>query len=49
MEIPVYSVDAQLNEKVSLWEGDITTLEIDAIVNAGEQEYHNPHPLVNKY
>ena len=24
-----------LNEKISLWQGDITTLEIDAIVNAG--------------
>lgn len=45
MENPVYSVDAKLNEKVSLWEGDITTLEIDAIVNAGEREYHSPQPL----
>lgn len=27
-------VDSALNDKVSLWQGDITTLEIDAIVNA---------------
>jgi len=24
----------EINEKVSIWRGDITTLEIDAIVNA---------------
>jgi len=29
-----YSVDVVLNRKVSLWQGDITRLEIDAIVNA---------------
>lgn len=27
-------VDLKLAEKVSIWEGDITKLEIDAIVNA---------------
>lgn len=27
-------VDKQLADKVSIWEGDITKLEIDAIVNA---------------
>lgn len=26
--------DAEINSKISLWKGDITTLEIDAIVNA---------------
>ena len=26
-----------LNKKVSLWRGDITTLEIDAIVNAANE------------
>ena len=31
----VFDVDDNLNKKVSLWQGDITTLEIDAIVNAG--------------
>ena len=29
-----YPVDPELNAKVSLWQGDITRLEIDAIVNA---------------
>lgn len=29
-----FPVDAALNDKVSLWAGDITQLEIDAIVNA---------------
>jgi len=31
---PKFDVDAKLNEKISLWIGDITTLEIDVIVNA---------------
>lgn len=31
-----YPVDKALNDKVSIWEGDITTLEIDAIVNAAK-------------
>ena len=30
-----HPVKSQLNEKVSVWRGDITRLEIDAIVNAG--------------
>lgn len=29
-----FSVDDEINSKVSLWQGDITQLEIDAIVNA---------------
>lgn len=29
-----YSINRLLNEKVSIWQGDITELEIDAIVNA---------------
>ena len=29
-----YDVNNDLNERVSMWRGDITTLEIDAIVNA---------------
>lgn len=32
---PAFDVDENLNQKISLWQGDITTLEIDAIVNAG--------------
>jgi len=28
------AVDTELNEKISIWKGDITKLEIDAIVNA---------------
>ncbi|XP_065846221.1 uncharacterized protein [Oscarella lobularis] len=31
---PFYAADEKLNEKVTLWKGDITCLEIDAIVNA---------------
>ena len=29
-----YDIDTVFNKKVSLWQGDITTLEVDAIVNA---------------
>lgn len=29
-----YEVNTSLNEKVSVWRGDITALEIDVIVNA---------------
>jgi len=29
-----YEVDEELNHRVSLWRGDITSLEIDCIVNA---------------
>jgi hypothetical protein len=29
-----YPVDPELNKKVSIWEGNITYLESDAIVNA---------------
>ena len=29
-----FSINTNLNQKVSLWKGDITRLEIDAIVNA---------------
>lgn len=32
-----YEVDEELNSKVSLWTGDITRLEIDAIVNAANK------------
>jgi hypothetical protein len=30
----LYSVNPDLNRKVSIWQGSITHLEIDAIVNA---------------
>jgi len=30
----VFPVDDELNRKVSMWKGNITTLEIDCIVNA---------------
>lgn len=36
MEEPKYKKDKHLNEKLSLFRGDITKLEVDAIVNAGE-------------
>lgn len=29
-----FTVDDEINSKISLWQGDITHLEIDAIVNA---------------
>lgn len=32
--INAYETKPELNTKVSLWKGDITNLEIDAIVNA---------------
>ncbi|NP_001365849.1 ADP-ribose glycohydrolase MACROD1 isoform 3 [Mus musculus] len=35
VEDPKYKKDKQLNEKISLYRGDITKLEVDAIVNAG--------------
>ena len=35
-EKPMFDVNETLNKKVSLWQGDITSLEIDAIVNAGK-------------
>ncbi|XP_053396253.1 ADP-ribose glycohydrolase MACROD1-like isoform X2 [Mercenaria mercenaria] len=31
---PLFDVDEELNMKISLWRGDITTLEIDVICNA---------------
>ncbi|XP_040604423.1 ADP-ribose glycohydrolase MACROD1 isoform X2 [Mesocricetus auratus] len=34
VEDPTYKKDKQLNEKISLFRGDITKLEVDAIVNA---------------
>ncbi|KAL4672213.1 hypothetical protein H8957_009972 [Semnopithecus entellus] len=36
VEEPRYKKDKQLNEKISLFRGDITKLEVDAIVNAGK-------------
>ncbi|XP_058545385.1 ADP-ribose glycohydrolase MACROD1 isoform X1 [Neofelis nebulosa] len=37
VEEPKYKKDKQLNEKISLFRGDITKLEVDAIVNAGSR------------
>ncbi|CAI8002651.1 hypothetical protein GBAR_LOCUS3438 [Geodia barretti] len=31
---PRFTVDKKLNQKISLWRGDITCLRIDAIVNS---------------
>lgn len=34
----LFQPNADLNKKVSLWRGDITVLEVDAIVNAANKE-----------
>ena len=36
MNPEIFDVMPELNNKISLWQGDITRLEIDAIVNAGK-------------
>lgn len=33
---PLYKANDELNQQISLFRGDITKLEIDAIANAGE-------------
>lgn len=33
-----YKADDELNQKISLFRGDITKLEIDAIINAGKED-----------
>lgn len=33
----LYAVDEEINKRVSIWKGDITTLEIDAIANAANK------------
>ncbi|KAL6045863.1 hypothetical protein STEG23_024367 [Scotinomys teguina] len=44
VEDPKFKKDKQLNEKISLFRGDITKLEVDAIVNAdGEECPPGPH------
>lgn len=35
-EQPIYKRNEKLDRKISLYSGDITRLEIDAIVNAGK-------------
>ncbi|XP_019573405.2 ADP-ribose glycohydrolase MACROD1 isoform X1 [Rhinolophus sinicus] len=37
VEEPKYKKDKQLNEKISLFRGDITKLEVDAIINAASE------------
>nr|KAF6438153.1 mono-ADP ribosylhydrolase 1 [Molossus molossus] len=39
VEEPKYKKDKHLNEKLSLFRGDITKLEVDAIVNAGQRTW----------
>lgn len=34
----LYKVEPTFNEKISHWQGDITSLEVDAIVNAANEE-----------
>uniref|UniRef100_A0A452SYD2 Macro domain-containing protein n=1 Tax=Ursus maritimus TaxID=29073 RepID=A0A452SYD2_URSMA len=46
-EEPKYKKDKQLNEKVSLFRGDITKLEVDAIVNAESHSREDPDPAWN--
>ncbi|KAL8184210.1 UNVERIFIED_CONTAM: O-acetyl-ADP-ribose deacetylase macrod1 [Gekko kuhli] len=38
-EEAVYPKDNHLNEKISLFRGDITKLEVDAVVNAGGRAF----------
>ncbi|KAK9963309.1 hypothetical protein ABG768_006505 [Culter alburnus] len=50
---PQYKVDEELNKKISLFSGDITKLEIDAIANAGESRmdgaiHRGAGPLLRK-
>ena len=33
-----FNVDDDINKKVSVWEGDITKLKVDAIVNAANEK-----------
>lgn len=33
----LYPVNEEINKRVSVWKGDITTLEIDAIANAANK------------
>ncbi|ELW65060.1 MACRO domain-containing protein 1 [Tupaia chinensis] len=42
VEDPKYKKDKQLNEKISLFRGDITKLEVDAIVNAEDSAHGLP-------
>ena len=35
---PIHSVNAVMNNRVALFEGDITTLDVDAIVKFGNKE-----------
>ena len=37
-DVPKSPVNPELNKKVSIWEGSITHLEIDAIVNAANKQ-----------
>ncbi|XP_058382563.1 ADP-ribose glycohydrolase MACROD1 isoform X2 [Diceros bicornis minor] len=50
VEDPKYKKDKQLNEKISLFRGDITKLEVDAIVNAAlspaSESFGSPMPNV---
>ncbi|XP_073869450.1 ADP-ribose glycohydrolase MACROD1 isoform X5 [Macaca fascicularis] len=47
VEEPRYKKDKQLNEKISLFRGDITKLEVDAIVNAESHSQEDPVPTWN--
>ncbi|KAL1789186.1 O-acetyl-ADP-ribose deacetylase MACROD1 [Sigmodon hispidus] len=46
VEDPKYKKDKQLNEKLSLFRGDITKLEVDAIVNAESLSVAGVHGLL---
>lgn len=34
---PKFPIDDKINSKISLWQGDITHLHVDAIVNAANE------------
>lgn len=37
LRAPQFEYDAALNAKIAVWQGDITSLEIDAVVNAAKE------------
>lgn len=52
-EVPKYSVspfpfDPELNHKIILWSGDISLLQVDAIVNSTNESLNDSNPISNR-